>query len=69
MGQLRFIASDERCGTYSFENEFENVTINVSSPSIFLHEGQELLYVARWREIISLILLNSLVDIPQVANA
>jgi hypothetical protein len=29
--------------THSFENDFKDVTINVSSPSVFLHEGQELL--------------------------
>lgn len=29
--------------TYPAEEKFENVKINVSSPSIILHNGQELL--------------------------
>lgn len=29
--------------TYPLKDELENVPINVSSPSIILHEGQELL--------------------------
>jgi hypothetical protein len=47
---------DNSMVTYSVKDEFEDIRINVSSPSIIFHDGEELFKIARGCKIKPLVL-------------